>query len=238
MNCKYHKETEAQYICEKCKQPVCEECASEVMGKRVCNRCIEQSLFVNPDQSGRSGFLEGFAFFCFALIPGAAQMYMNLFKRGFQLMFTAIAAIVVVSYVNIEALIPLIVIPSWFFSFFDSYYIRRRLRNSELVEDTLVYDYSLVFKYRKYVGLGMLVLGIIGFTNALDYWNSEQIFGRQISSIYWSFKRSLVPLMLILIGVGILKRSKKNEEAEASGDQFDYQPDNQPDSKADNSIEG
>ncbi len=238
MNCKYHKEAEAKYICEKCKQPVCEECTSEVLGKRVCNRCVQQTLFASPDQPSRGGFLESFAFFCFALMPGAAYMYMNLFRRGFQLMFTTIAAIVVVSYVNIEALIPLIIIPTWFFNFFDSYYIRRKLRNGEFVEDTLVYDYSLVFGYRKYFGAGMLVLGIIGLTNAWEHYNIVQFFGERFSNFFWSVKRSIVPLMLILIGVGILRRSKKNAESESSDTEVGSQFEGPLEVSAETTIEG
>lgn len=238
MNCRYHKESEAKYICEKCKQPVCEACAVEVMGKRVCNRCIERSLFANEQQPRRGGFFERFAFFCFAVIPGAAYMYMNLFRRGFQMMFTVIAALIVVSYVNIEALIPLIIVPSWFFSFFDSYYLRRRLRNDEVVEDELLYDYNMIFKYKKIVGVSMLILGIIGLTNALQYWQIERIFGSYFSGFYWSIRRSIVPLLLILVGTGILRRSRKNEEDEVLDSRFDEQFGNEPGDGAENQLDG
>ncbi|HYF75052.1 MAG TPA: B-box zinc finger protein, partial [Candidatus Nitrosocosmicus sp.] len=144
MNCKYHKESDAKFICDKCKQPICEECAVDVNGNKICSSCIQKSLFSNNAPQQRGGIMESFAFFCFAVVPGAAQMYMNLFRRGFQLMFGFIAAIVLFSYVNTESMIPLIIIPTWFFSFFDSYAVRRRLRKGEVVEDNTIFDYNIL----------------------------------------------------------------------------------------------
>lgn len=117
MNCKYHKESEAKFICDKCKQPICEECSVDVNGNKICSNCIQKSLFSENRQHQKGGFFENLAFFCFAGFPGAAHMYMGLFKRGFQLMFGFISAIVLFSYLNTESMILLIIIPTWFFSF-------------------------------------------------------------------------------------------------------------------------
>jgi hypothetical protein len=208
MNCKYHKDAEAKFICDKCKQPICEECSVDVNGNKICSTCIQKSVFSNEGQYHKGGILENFAFFCFATIPGAAQMYMNLFKRGFQMMFGFIASIVLFSYINTESMIPLIIIPTWFFSFFDSYAIRRRLRKGELVEDITIFDYKVIFENKRVVGIVMLVLGMLGVVNAFEHSAIQNIFGGQL---YWAVKRSIVPVALVLAGVFILKRSKKVE---------------------------
>jgi hypothetical protein len=208
MNCKYHKDAEAKFICDKCKQPICEECSVDVNGNKICSTCIQKSVFSNEGQYHKGGILENFAFFCFAVIPGAAQMYMNLFKRGFQIMFGFIASIVLFSYINTESMIPLIIIPTWFFSFFDSYAIRGRLRKGELVEDITIFDYKVVFENKRVVGIVMLVLGMLGVVNAFEHSVIQNIFGGQL---YWAIKRSIVPIALVLAGVFILKRSKKVE---------------------------
>lgn len=215
MNCKYHKESEAKFICDKCKQPICEECSVDVNGNKICSSCIQKSVFSNNAPQQRGGFLESFAFFCFAVVPGAAQMYMNLFKRGFQLMFGFIAAIVLFSYVNTESMIPLIIIPTWFFAFFDSYAIRRRLKKGEVVEDVTIFDYDVIFKNKKVVGIIMLVLGVLGVTNAFEHSIIQYIFGGQL---YWSIKRSVVPLALVLGGLYILRKSKKSVNENESSD--------------------
>jgi uncharacterized membrane protein YfbV (UPF0208 family) len=105
-------------------------------------------------------------------------------------------------------MIPLIIIPTWFFSFFDSYAIRRRLRKGELVEDITIFDYKVIFENKRVVGIVMLVLGMLGVVNAFEHSAIQNIFGGQL---YWAVKRSIVPVALVLAGVFILKRSKKVE---------------------------
>lgn len=208
MNCKYHKGAEAKYICDKCKQPICEECSVDVNGSKICSSCIQKSLNSNGGQYQKGGLIESFVFFCFAVVPGAAQMYMNLFKRGFQMMFGIIASIVLFSYANTEGLIAMVVVPAWFFCFFDSYAIRRRLRRGEFVEDVTVFDYKVLIEYKKVVGAIMLVIGILGVVNSFEHWMLEGIFGGQL---YWSLKRSIVPVALVMAGVFVLTRSKRIE---------------------------
>ena len=211
MNCKYHKESEAKFICDKCKQPICEECSVDVNGNKICSTCIKKSVFSDNTQYHKGGFFESFAFFCFAVVPGAAQMYMNLFKRGFQLMFGFIASIVLFSYINTESMIPLIIIPTWFFSFFDSYAIRRRLRSGEFVEDSTIFDYKILLENKKIVGMAMMVLGLLGLANAFENSVIKSIFGGEL---YWAVKRSIIPIALVLAGIYILQRSKKTGKAE------------------------
>jgi TM2 domain-containing membrane protein YozV len=208
MNCKYHKESEAKFICDKCKQPICEECSVDVNGNKICSSCIQKSLFSENRQYQKPGFFENLAFFCFAVVPGAAQMYMGLFKRGFQLMFGFISAIVLFSYLNTEGMMLLIIIPTWFFSFFDSYAIRRRIRKGEEVGDTVIFDYDILIGNKRIVGMAMLLLGILGVVNAFEHSVIQHIFG---GNLYWSIKRSIMPIALIGAGVYMLSKSKKEE---------------------------
>lgn len=209
MKCKYHKEFEAKFICDKCKQPICEECSVDVNGNKICRSCIQKSVFSDNGQYHKRSFFESFAFFCFAVIPGAAQMYMNLFKRGFQLMIGFMAPIVLFGYINTEGMMLLIIIPIWFFSFFDSYAIRRRLGNGEIVEDDVIFDYNILLGNKKIVGAVMLVLGIMGVANAFSYSVIQDIFGSQL---YWPIKRSIIPISLVVAGAYILSKSKKTEK--------------------------
>jgi len=219
MNCKYHKESEAKFICDKCKQPICEECSVNVNGNKICSNCIEKAMLPDNNRYYKGGFLESFVFFCFAVVPGAAQMHMNQFKRGFQLMLGFIGAIVLFSYINTEGMIPLVIIPTWFFSFFDSYATRRRLRSGEVVGDNEIFDYRILMANKKIVGIIMLVLGFIGIANAFENSIIEHMFGGQL---FWAARRSLVPIILVLIGAYILMKSKKTEkEAESTGSEIE-----------------
>jgi len=213
MNCKYHKESEAKFICEKCKQPICEECSVEVNGNKICSTCIQKSVFSDNNQYKKGGFLRSFVFFCFAVVPGAAQMHMDLFKRGFQLMIGFIGAIALFSFINTESMIPLFIIPIWFFSFFDSYAIKRRLEKGEAVEDEVIFEYNIIFSNKKAVGIVILTLGILGVLNALGHSVIGDMFDGRL---YWAIKRSIVPIILVAAGIYILMKSKKNEkEAES-----------------------
>lgn len=152
-----------------------------------------------------------FLFFCFSLIPGAAQMSMGLFKRGVQLMVTTIGAFSLLLSFNTEQLVPVICLPLWFFSFFDGYNIRKQLAAGNTINDEEVYSYSLLFNNKKYLGIGLLVLGLIGLINALPNSLIISLFGHNFQNIYWSLRRSIVPLIFIVSGSYLIFKSRKKE---------------------------
>lgn len=214
MKCRNHKEEEAKYICDRCKMPICEECATEVRGNKVCISCIDQSLYAEHDRVERIGFLNKFVFFMLACIPGAAHMQMGLFKRGMQLMLTFIGSMVLLSYASIESFIPLIVIPAWFFSFFDAYNARRKMMDGERVEDSEAYNYQFIINNKKILGLSLLVFGLIGFLNAMG-----GTFERALNSVgvgsyelFWALRRGIIPFVLIIGGIWLLLSLKKSQK--------------------------
>lgn len=217
MKCKNHKEEEAKYICDKCKMPICEECATEVRGSKVCINCIDHAVYAEKDSIERRGFWNSLIFFMFACVPGAAHMHMALFKRGMQLMFTFFGAIVLISYANIESFIPLAVIPTWFFSFFDAYNTRRKLLAGESVEDTEAYNYRFIIQNKKLLGIVMIVFGAIGMLNSMGgiLQSTAQKFGFNSYVLYWALKRGIIPFVLVLGGIFLLSSLKKsNKEIE------------------------
>lgn len=152
-----------------------------------------------------------FLFFCFSLIPGAAQMSMGFFKRGVQLMVTTIGAFSLLLSFNTEQLVPVICLPLWFFSFFDGYNIRKQLAAGNTINDEEVYSYNLFFNNKKFLGIGLLVLGLIGLINALPNSLIISLFGVSSQNIYWLLKRSVVPLFFIVFGSYLLLKSRKND---------------------------
>lgn len=218
MNCKYHNEKEAKYICSKCSGPICEECQVKIGDKIICKACVEESVFNSKsqirDNGTKRGFIEEFLYFCFSVVPGAAQMSKGFMKRGIQIMLVFIGAIVLFSYLNVESFIPLIIIPVWFFSFFDSYHIRKSIDIGDFVEDKEAIPYNWIFKYKRYSGIGLLVLGTLGFLNALSYDSSMVLFGVNIGSFLYIMKRCVIPVILIVIGVNIIIKNKDLKENE------------------------
>ena len=210
MKCRNHKEEEAKFICNKCKQPICEECATDLRGNKVCVNCIDHAVYSEGDRVQRMGFWSKFMFFIFACIPGAAHMQMGLFKRGMQLMLTFIGAIVLISYANIESFIPLAIIPTWFFSFFDAYNTRKKMLAGEVVVDTEAYNYQFIVNNKKILGIALVIFGFMGFLNAID--RSFYLFGERMDDFYWILKRAIIPFVFLISGLMLLLKIKKTEK--------------------------
>jgi hypothetical protein len=210
MKCRNHKDEEAKFICNKCKMPICEQCATDLRGNKVCINCIDHAVYSEGDRVQRMGFWNKFIFFIFACIPGAAHMQMGLFKRGMQLMLTFIGAIVLISYANIESFIPLAIIPTWFFSFFDAYNTRRKMLAGEVVVDTEAYNYQFIVKNKKILGIVLVVFGFMGFLNAID--RSFYLFGLHTDDFYWAIKRAIIPIIFVISGLMLISKVKKSEK--------------------------
>jgi len=212
MNCKYHATQEAQSICEKCKQPICPDCTIKVDDKTICRHCVQQNLFAERPIPLKRSSSEKFLFFCFSLIPGAAHMHMGLFRRGLQLMIITFGGSSLFSFIGLDFLIPLVLIPTWFFSFFESHYLRRQLENGQPISDgdlfdRQVFDYTPLLKNRRIVGLSIIVLGVFSLMaemeryiiNLLGNWNDY----------YYLLKDSLIPLALIIAGIYLITKAKQ-----------------------------
>ena len=214
MKCKNHKDEEAKFICDKCKMPICEQCSTDLRGNKVCINCIDHAVYAEKDSVKRISFWNKLMFFMFACIPGAAQMQMGLFKRGMQLMLTFIGGIVLVSYSNIESFLPLAIIPTWFFSFFDAYNTRKKQLAGERVEDTEAYNYQFIVNNKKILGIALVVFGFIGLLNAIDYFlrSEDMFFGLRIYDFYWALKRAIIPFVLVISGFLLLSKLKKAEK--------------------------
>jgi len=136
---------------------------------------------------------------------------MGLFRRGIQLMVTTIGAFTLLLSFNLEQLIPVICMPLWFFSFFDGYNIKKQIDLGKNVEDQEVYNYDLLLKNKKFLGIAFLALGLIGFLNTIPNSILISILGDNYQRIYWTLRRSIVPLFMIVLGISLLFKSRKIE---------------------------
>lgn len=114
MQCKYHPNEEALALCEKCKNPICSECTLQIDGRNICHHCIQTTFFSDLPQESKPSFIDKFLFLCTSLVPGAAHMKMGLMRRGLQLMILALGVIVIATYIGLDLIIPLALIPTWF----------------------------------------------------------------------------------------------------------------------------
>lgn len=211
MNCNYHPNQEAKSICEKCKKPICPECTINAADRTICRHCLQQTLNVEPSMLPRKTFLEKFLFFCFSLIPGAAHMHMGLFRRGFQFMLLTFGGISLISFMGLDFLIPLVLIPTWFFSFFESYHLRNQLEKGQIPNDLdlishQVLDYSTLLKNRRLVGAAICAIGFLSLMRELD---RSSLLDRLFGNHYYLLRGSLFPLCLILGGIYLIIKAKR-----------------------------
>ncbi|EGW39397.1 B-box zinc finger protein [Desulfosporosinus sp. OT] len=214
MNCNYHSTQEAKAICEKCKQPICPECTINVDDKTICRPCIQKTLTANPVMIPKKTFLEKFLFFCYSLIPGAAHMHMGLFRRGLQFMLVTFGGASLISFMGLDFLIPLVLIPTWFFSFFESYHLKNQLDKGQRISDQDLFahqllDYTPLLKNRRLIGSVITVIGLISLIHELD---RSSFINRLFGNYYYLLRGSLVPLCLIMGGIYLIIKAKIPKE--------------------------
>jgi len=224
MNCKYHPNQEAQSICVKCKNPICSECTIKVADKTACRQCLEQNLSFNPVATTsltsipRKTLLEKLLFLCYSLIPGAAHMHLGLFRRGLQLMIITFGGIALINFIGLDFLIPFVVIPAWFFSFFESHHLRRQVEKGQAISDQdlfnrQLFDYTPLLKNRRLIGSTIIVIGILSLIRQIDRYSFiPRLIGNW--DYYQLLRGSLIPLCLVLGGIYIIVKAKQSKLSE------------------------
>lgn len=224
MNCNYHPNQEAQALCVKCKNPICSECTIKVDDKTICRPCLERSFsFISAPSlpteiSPKKTLIEKFLFLCYSLIPGAAHMHLGLFRRGIQLMIITFGGIAVINFIGLDFIMPFIVIPAWFFSFFESHHLRRRVEDGQTIVDQdlfdrQLFDYTPLLKNHRLIGTTIIILGLLSLIHQLDRYS---FIGNLIGNwnLYNLLRGSIVPLMLILGGIYLIFRTSRPQMLE------------------------
>ncbi len=226
MNCNIHTSTPAYNTCSKCGNWICDECGVELEGRIVCKSCISKTLS-SPDFHGHDHHhpmppskpsktmakppVEGRKIFnillvlLFSAIPGGAQMYMGLLKRGLFFMISFFTAIFLTQTVfGPASFVPSFLIAIVFFtSFFDGILTRRKFIAGEVVSDN-INDFKNLFYENK--GIAIAFIGIL-----------------VASSFFQSFRfltHDRVPafgIMILVLGILFLRKrrtcgSKKHDD--------------------------
>ena len=151
----------------------------------------------------------------FSFLPGGGHMYLGLMKRGLQFMLLFFGTIALSSFFYSADFLALFAVVIWFYSFFDCYHMRKRLEYGEDVDEDLIFPIDIKNMNVKHVGVGLIILGglvllneffdqLVYITNRINM-NSESI--RVTIRL---IRESMFPVVLIILGFFILKKSKKN----------------------------
>lgn len=207
MKCKNHAEKEAAYICHQCSQPICEDCRLTINGVNICKSCVEAG-YGKP----REGKLKVLFHFLCSLVPGAGQMQQGAMKRGVQIMLSFIALGVVATVLHFEELLFFTGV-IWFYSFFDSYHVKKaRLLNIEGWDKEFIkweyFDQIITNRESKWAGWTLVAIGGVALLNIFFDMGSMFVDYR----IFRVMQDSVIPLLALLLGWKILKKSKKITE--------------------------
>ncbi|MFZ7103797.1 MAG: B-box zinc finger protein [Peptococcaceae bacterium] len=218
MKCKYHEEREAAYICRSCNQPICEDCRLNINGENVCKNCIEAGY-----KKKKEGKLAIFFHFLCSLVPGAGQMQQGAMTRGVQIMLSFFTLGVIAVLLNAQEILFFTAV-IWFYSFFDSYHVKKAkgMNVEDWDKEFFKPEYIqtlLENREKKWIAWILISLGMIALLNTfMDI--SKYFFNYHLIRL---LQGSILPVIAIIAGWNILKKSKKIEdkgiEEEITGDE-------------------
>ncbi len=215
MNCDVHSDREASLRCFECGGFICKDCVVNMNDKTFCKKCFEESM---DESNGKyTKAYNSFWAFVFSLIPGAGQMYLGLMKKGIQIMTLFFALISVSALLNtLQLLIFGVII--WFYSFFDCFHIKKAVNEGLVIEDRLIYDIGIKGINYKYVGIGLIVVGVLAILNnglAELFRYIRMHYSESFYRVFVFIRESTFPIAIIIIGVFVLRKSmveKKSKE--------------------------
>ncbi|HHT50288.1 MAG TPA: hypothetical protein GXZ78_02290 [Eubacteriaceae bacterium] len=208
MKCAQHNEKEATAICVSCGTPICNDCGTLIQGKHYCDEC--SGTMKENDPLRRRKVINGFLWFVFSLVPGAGHMYMGLMQKGVLLLGIFLGLAALVSILGIfDFALALGSVLVYVYAFFDSLGMKRAIERGEIVEDRGLEGLNLGKINLYYVGIGIVVLGVFSLIETFI-----QTFGYLpiVMNIYYGFRRSVLPIFLIVLGIWLIRRSKKEKE--------------------------
>lgn len=150
-------------------------------------------------------------FIC-ACMPGVGFMYNGLIKKGISVLVLFMIAIEIPGMVYINSLQLVLALPIWFYSFFSTFDVYKRINNGEYIEDKVIIgeetlgNIIISKNFRRGIGIVLIILGIFACIRSLSY--DFNI----IPNFEYRFRKYVGPVVLIALGAFILKKSKNHEK--------------------------
>ncbi len=218
MKCANHSDREAAVACSECGKPLCGECTVQLGDMAWCKACLEG--FLSRAQTPRHHWTaRKLIAVLLSMVPGAGHMFLGLIGKGFALMgllFAAIFLVILYSdstgmYWLAAYLIPTISVLFLCYAVFDSMAIAdaeksgKDPRNAE--DGTMNAIWERVLMSRRTIGWVALLAGVIGLLNIFSA--PIAVFTRTYLSMDIPFAGLVLPLILLVAGVAMLRKSGK-----------------------------
>ena len=219
MKCSNHPKTDAAATCANCGRPFCGACTVELDERSWCRECLA-GIVAKTGQGARAhpGWRK-LAAALLSVVPGAGHMFLGLIGKGFALMgllFLAIFLVILYSdatgmYWMTAYLIPTLSVLFLCYAVFDAMAIadaRRSGREHPPAEDdTMKAVWERVLLNRHTAGWVLVVAGAVGvlriFSDPFSRWT------RALFSMSFPLTGLVIPVVLLVIGILLLKRSRK-----------------------------
>lgn len=163
----------------------------------------------------RSSFLT----FIASLIPGLGYMYLGLIKKGIQAMVVFFLIEPLFRFIGLGGLSSIISIPLWFYLFFDTFNIARKIDRGEFVSDSdFIFSKYHNFNNKENIsqesaknmgskgglvaGWALVIIGTLSIINKLFPDNTIYQFIKQSIGAYF------VPVFFVFVGVYLLVKKK------------------------------
>lgn len=204
MKCENHPEIDSVSTCALCGGYYCDACIIEIDGKDYCRQCIKQKIVGEPSKEETEKVITNvkkskFLALMFSLVPGVGYLYLGLMKKGLQTMIAFFGSLFIANFISFEEASILLVPVLIFYSIFDTQQLVRDLNEGLPIEDKALYDITKLKFNQKWIGYGLILVGVLAFVNSLP-------FGLP----YW-VHRMIPPVLMIAAGVAILYRNMKKE---------------------------
>ena len=139
--------------------------------------------------------------FLFACIPGVGLMYNRLIKQGLSILILFMISISLLDFIGLGSLAPILIVPIWFYSFFKTFEVNRRVLSGEFIEDKFLFiensNIEMKADSTKILGIIFIILGGIALVDRVI----NQFWGYRILRMIRGY---LGPIAFIVLGIVIL----------------------------------
>lgn len=172
----------------------------------------DKSLFSNMENYLAHGNKSRVTAILLSLFPGAGHLYLGMQQRGLQLMGAFLISIFIMDELRLSLfflLLPLL----WCYAFFDVMAQIRKWENNELKDEPFI---SVLIPYQRWIGLGLLVIGIYYLLDRIvNNWIRLQFpeFIVQYNEFKYMLPTIIISFVLILLGIKLLFGTSRKAQA-------------------------
>ena len=177
-------------------------------------------------------FLRGCWHLMWACVPGCGQMCQGYMKRGISQTIIFCALVFIAVFLEMGAL-SVLVAPLWAYSFFDSYNLRRQIRDGMVPEDEFMFGLSemdarklnqILSRRGSLIGwllvaVGLYSLYMILARNLLAPFRDNWLIDWLYDLMVWDMPRILGTVLIVALGIWFIKGPKAPKD-----DGFDEEP--------------